>query len=49
MCLCVSACASVGTVRVIEGLSWGQGGAIRVNLLPQYFGLRNDWRIEGKL
>ena len=21
-------------------------GAIRVNLLPQYFGLRNDWRIE---
>lgn len=45
---CVYACARVVTVRMMVGkYSGARSGAIRVNLLPQYFGLRNDWRIRG--
>lgn len=39
------ACARVITVRMMVGQQLGPGlGTVRVNLLPQYFGLRNDWR-----
>lgn len=43
----VCACARAAIVRVMVGEQRGHGGAIEGNLLPQYFGLRNDWKVEG--